>query len=70
MWWVVVLGVICLLLYQTREGFKLHVEADVGSIAIPKRFKKWTETFAKDGRAFVWNLIPFKHVYRRWRRKI
>ena len=58
-------------LYESRDGFKVQLEADGGDFAkVHQTVKKWSTDFVKQGRSLAWDIIPFKHVYRRWRRKI
>jgi hypothetical protein len=69
MWFPIIL-IFLLLLLVPREGFKLHVEGDLGDFSnVHRSTTKWISNYAKRGRAFVWDMIPLKHVYRRWRKK-
>lgn len=68
-WLLILIGLVWW--FERRDGFKLQVEADAPNLFIlPNTLKKWGVDYYKQGRSLVWDLIPFKHVYRRWRRKM
>ena len=69
--WLIVLLLIFAFMYESRDGFKVQLEADASDLGkVHQSVKKWTSDFIRQGRAFAWDIIPLKHVYRRWRRKI
>ena len=68
MWFPLLLLLLLFFFLPKHEPFKIQVEGDLsGVVSMHRSTSQWVSDYAKRGRAFVWDVLPMKHLYRRWR---
>ncbi len=70
--WCMAALLLALSVYFMRrtEAFRIQVDADLGGISeLHVALKKWSFGILRESKKMAWDAMPYKHLYRKWRRK-